>query len=1145
MFYCHAARFLASVSLSDSAYWGYAAPLASYLMRTIPSAYHLLLGPRHQPSPVASIVVLQASWPRTLFYIISLQRVSLSLEAAALVFHFLANCILCVWYSNPDTQDAPLQGFRAVWPVLQVLLLGAASWAFHFSKRGQQQNQQPPQRTQHKDHQAVAEAPSYCCCLSLPRSSSEKWASAAEQHDDHAAGSSCAAGASGRQQSSSSIGSWPAGEAAAAAGRETPATAGHAKASSGCSPAASCQTTAGAGAGAATSAEWLLSQPWLAQTQQPQPQPQQHLQTQVKWPAAASTAATSAGGGSSVAALQALRQQLLQGRAAEYAALLLQAPPPPYRSRTRPTTQFAKIRGMELEEVAQDWQKRLQEHLDKQGLMLTGAYIRRGCIELVVEFVRLPTAAAGGASGTAAREGDAKPTAPLSFAQLQQLLQTLPQPLGPPRADAGVTMVAARETAVGAVVDVLRPIEVLGSAAVAPVVQAPLLAACTSFHGPVAGAACWVTPGGQTAAVSPLGTALPPRFLSLHPRVAMLPPPPQQPRALGAARKQQATAARPLLLTLELWFPPSSAGASADGGGSNRAAAAVEVLLRHRHRYLPATARRLQEGGASRADEPAAGIGAAAPASPGEGCVERYEVDVRLGDGESADAVLEPGLLQVDVRWGGLPYMSLPVLLLPSAAAAGGDAAVAAAAAGLAAVDLAAVGEELQRFCDWFGCRGEAGSDVEAGAEGTATREVDMDEDQEDDADEQDWSGSLLYDISLVLFGENCMAVAAGNTDLGDGSSGCGRSGGSGGGTPRAHLLAQRLVGRVVLARDLLQYAEANAMPHLAGLVAGQLVTLQEQLAAAGGGGSLSSSGLGSQAAVGSAGASSDGASGEASRGARGAGLAPVAAADAPPAGGSGSGAGSGPQPGNACVVSGGGSKDHGAHMAACCCDTSPDCDGGSGSTSCGGRDEPVTTSLRSNPAPVRAVAWRALLLFAGMGREAPEEAAAFCEARTAWNLRNAPLIEVFELLTCLSMLARYYVPVAIGPQAPETFTGTVTFIGLVRSGAALIVFTAPLLLAAWVVMPLVLAVLGVPREGRVRAAAQVQQLRQWVRAGPAIWLRYAASVASKALMLALRVSPPPMWRAYSVGLGMVAADGLLLPVACLVRACASGLGVQ
>lgn len=281
-------------------------------------------------------------------------------------------------------QDAPLQGFRAVWPVLQVLLLGAASWAFHFSKRGQQQNQQPPQRTQHKDHQAVAEAPSYCCCLSLPRSSSEKWASAAEQHDDHAAGSSCAAGASGRQQSSSSIGSWPAGEAAAAAGRETPATAGHAKASSGCSPAASCQTTAGAGAGAATSAEWLLSQPWLAQTQQPQPQPQQHLQTQVKWPAAASTAATSAGGGSSVAALQALRQQLLQGRAAEYAALLLQAPPPPYRSRTRPTTQFAKIRGMELEEVAQDWQKRLQEHLDKQGLMLTGAYIRRGWYARVV-----------------------------------------------------------------------------------------------------------------------------------------------------------------------------------------------------------------------------------------------------------------------------------------------------------------------------------------------------------------------------------------------------------------------------------------------------------------------------------------------------------------------------------------------------------------------------------------------------------------------------------------------------------------------------------------------------------------------------------------------------------------------------------------
>ena len=98
------------------------------------------------------------------------------------------------------------------------------------------------------------------------------------------------------------------------------------------------------------------------------------------------------------------------------------------------------------------------------------------------------------------------------------------------------------------------------------------------------------------------------------------------------------------------------------------------------------------------------------------------------------------------------------------------------------------------------------------------------------------------------------------------------------------------------------------------------------------------------------------------------------------------------------------------------------------------------------------------------------------------------PGSEVLELLAGLSVLARYYFPVAIGAQAPETFAGTVTFIGLVRSGAALIVFTAPLLLVAWVVLPLVLAVFGVPREGRERAAAQLQQLRQWVRAGPAIW---------------------------------------------------------
>ena len=518
----------------------------------------------------------------------------------------------------------------------------------------------------------------------------------------------------------------------------------------------------------------------------------------------------------------------------------------------------------------------------------------------------------------------------LDLLQSQQLLRLphslLPQPDSEPRA-------RARDQREEAVVAAGAAAHGLGSAAAAPAAQAPFLAASTSFHGSVAGAACWVTPGGQTAAATPLGTALPPRFLSLHPRVALLPPPPQQPLA---AREQQAPAARLLLLTLDLWFPPSSAGAGADGGVVS--GAGEEVLLRHRDRYLPVTVRRLPlrcGPGARRAVMRAMAV-AGVTASPSEGCVERYEVDVRLGGGESADAVLEPGLLQVDVRWGGLPYMSLPVLLLPSAAAAGGGAAVAAVAAGPAAADLAAVGEELQRFCRWFGRRGEAAVTYRAatmaaahgsGGGGGSVFVPGGVEIEHQDADvDEDGAGGLLHDVGFVLYGDDRIGPRdSGSSSGGSSGGGDSASGTAAGGISRAHLLAQRLAGRVVLAREVLQYADANAMPHLAGLVAGQLVTLQEKLAAAGGGGgSLSSSGLGSQAAVGSAGASSDGASSE------------------PP---------------------------------------------------------PTPSLLRSPPvapgaaAAVPSLAWRTLLLFVGSSQQENVEAAAVCEAWKAWNLRNAPLM--------------------------------------------------------------------------------------------------------------------------------------------------------
>ncbi|KAG2427417.1 hypothetical protein HXX76_012353 [Chlamydomonas incerta] len=643
-----------------------------------------------------------------------------------------------------------------------------------------------------------------------------------------------------------------------------------------------------------------------------------------------------------------------------------------------------------------------------------------------------------------------------------------------------------------------------------------------SFHGSVAGAAAASAAHGSRHAdeTGASDKPPPPHFLSLHPRVALLPPPAQQ---QPQPQPQRTPGARLLLLTLDLWFP-SPRGVGADGASGS--GAAVEVLLRHRQRYLPVAVRRLQLGsgpGARKGVMRSAAMAAAAAAGPAptghdEGWVERYEVDVRLGGGDSSDALVEPGLLQVDVRWAGLPYMSLPVLLLPSTDA--DREAAPAAALGT----MAAVAEELQRFCRWFGRRGEAAVTLRAAAAAAVVQAsgggaASDQEDQEEEEDVyEDEAGGMLHDLGFVLYGD-------GDASPGDGSSSAATGAPLGGSSSPL----QRCCVQLLLGRGLQLYADGNAMPHVAGLVSHHLARLQEQLVALGGGG-FSSLGV----------ISIDGhncpamahCGGEAheptSSGSDAARVAVAAAATAATS------VAATAERGSDATSAASSRADAGASSAAC---GSSDCASGvKARAACGSLDGAATTARhqrRVPPAAVAAAAWRSLLLFVGLARQ-PEEAAAFREACAAWNLRNAPLIEVIEVLMGVSVIARYRANV-MDAGATVSFTGTVAFIGFLRCSAAFVVFTAPLLLAAWVVQPLLLALCGVPRERRAQASRRLQQLRQWVRAGPAIGLRLSAVVVSKALLLALGASPPALWLSYSAGLGLVAAEGLLLPVACVL----------
>ncbi|KAG2452207.1 hypothetical protein HYH02_003238 [Chlamydomonas schloesseri] len=1222
------ARLVAAVILPDRAYYGFVAPLSTYILRAVPYAYPLMLGPNHTPTPMAMIILCRSQLPCAIFLFHLLPYTNAALELVYVLVGTPITCVLVRWHSGHTSLPYATSwfGLSYSWMLLQGLLVLVANLNFHFlSRRQQKQHLQQQQQQQSLLAAAAMTAPA-AAAASRPLHRQQQNAVGGSGLPD--SGSCAAAGAAGKDsgdvalqtQSDPGVGLVGMGgdcklhrHMGTAATSGTPLAPGNAEHTRLCHEASACAATATATASAtatAAAAELAMAPPPAAATpQQPAPPPPPPRYTSAAAAAAAAAAASQAAarqdpggaGGPAVAPQHPLPAQ------------------PPYRSFIRRTTHFAKVDGVEPEDLPAGWRERLEQELARQGRVLTGVYVRRGCVELLIEYVTLPPPSGAGSrsgpgfgsgSGSGAEPGMTQPLPDdcgalvLGLEQLQQLLQLpLPQQL-PPMTARGAAAGGAGDGAAG----------VLGAAAggAEAARQGPLgLAASAAFHGSIADA---TTAAAAVSDASDSGRqrAAPhaPRLLSLAPRVALLPP--------LQGEQQQGPCVRPavaLTMTLELRL----AGTAADGGGSSNSSSGrgaggggVEVMVRHRHRYLPVTVRRRLLP--SMGGDQAAGAGASsAQQGRREGRVERYEVDVVMrlggGGGESAAAaaaaadgapavLLEPGLLHVDVRWGDVPCMSLPVLLLPpsagSLAAAGGRGAASEVAAAAdpapAEVDMAAVVEELQQFSSWCDRRRRVASATAAAGEATLAaadcpaedpevKAAAADDDaadgddgdccreggDEDEYEDEDAAGALLHDLGLLLQQHDDVdgvddvdvrgATAGAGAGAGagaDAGAGAGAAAAAGGGTTGAASPSRqrcwpssRLL--VMVAGDLLRYAEGSGMPQLAALVGLRLARLQQQrqereqqerewreqqqqqLQ------ELPEEEEGAAEEV-------EGAVGEA---AAEIGLSCMSGSASAGAGLAGRTAGPGLQPHHAYAPEAGlgqpaatrANGPQGGLSGGSAADESASCVGGSSTCGCEGdgngegsvdgdagvkAGETSAAGLaaawqqRAWAAAVAAACWRSLLLFVGLEREAPEEAAAFREARNAWNLRNAPVIEVIEMLMGLSVLARYNSAAAAAP-----FSGVGAAIGFLRCSATFIVFTAPLLLAVWVLQPALLAVRGVSREGRAEAAGRLQRLRRWA--------------VSKTLLLALRVSPPALWLAYSTGLGLVAAEGLLLPVACLL----------
>ncbi|KXZ52961.1 hypothetical protein GPECTOR_8g334 [Gonium pectorale] len=334
--------------------------------------------------------------------------------------------------------------------------------------------------------------------------------------------------------------------------------------------------------------------------------------------------------------------------------------PAGYRPFIRHVTQVVKLRGCQPEQLGPGWEERLGEELAAQGLTLAGAYVRAGCIELLLEMVHVQffdMAVAGGmgTGGNSITRSGSDATKLLAD-QVTGAKRRENGSSGGCSGGRGGSDVDGIMTALDDPVRLAAVLRALGlPAAALPATppggteleveghELPLVQVLGTLHGPVPQSAQDVQagpkPGGQPSGVA---VAQPPISLSLRPRALLLP--------------TQGSAAASGRLVLELTatgLPHATPPGQAAGGGGADAGSLLEVLVRSRNRYLPARVR--AQATVEPCDEDGGGRG---PERSDKAAV-RFEVELEAEG-------LQAGLTMVDLRLGGQPLCALPLLLLPA-----------------------------------------------------------------------------------------------------------------------------------------------------------------------------------------------------------------------------------------------------------------------------------------------------------------------------------------------------------------------------------------------------------------------------------------------------------------------------------------------
>ncbi|GLC54597.1 hypothetical protein PLESTB_000883600 [Pleodorina starrii] len=419
--------------------------------------------------------------------------------------------------------------------------------------------------------------------------------------------------------------------------------------------------------------------------------------------AAAETGADShaAADATALAAASAMAAAAAADLGAHYGAALRAGPGIPYRSPIRRRTARIKIPFAEPDQISPGYVERLRELVKERGMVLSGVYVRQGCIELLLDLEADPDAILYGDLGLAL--GPAGP---------QDRPQQRTSPASGSAANGGGGGGGGGGLDGGSGIDVDGVLRALGIAAPEPMDARKAAVGVTVVQlGRDEQLGSSYGGGAERLPPPPPSRSLPPwprpRLLELSPRVLLTPPSESPPRPDAVASDGGAghDGVRPAVARLSavVSYPATNAGAAAADAHAHAATPVTgtvpplpEVLVRCQGAYLPA---RL-----ALREQPDGGGGSS---SGGGDVTVSYDLEL-------LDLPATPGTVLVELRWCDALSLAVPILVVhdpavaaelqsASAAAHKRSAAATATAAAAAAAAAAAGGDMFDDLLLDFG----------------------------------------------------------------------------------------------------------------------------------------------------------------------------------------------------------------------------------------------------------------------------------------------------------------------------------------------------------------------------------------------------------------------------------------------------------